>query len=132
MKWIYRLISASRTCAPNAINARGLDVDRVLEPEKQKMAYYPASMMPPSDHGDPVPLDRKAALAVKDFIETPSEALVRRAAELKNRISTFRRRLLVLQTIPASLCQTPICHQISEPVRQMFQPRYVPEPLQWS
>ena len=55
----------------------------MLEPEKQKMAYYPASMMPPSDHGDPVPLDRKAALAVKDFIETPSEALVRRAAELK-------------------------------------------------
>ncbi len=83
-KWWFDLeITDEGVVTPKGANARGLDVDRVLEPEKQKMAYYPASMMPPPDHGDPVPLDRKAALAVKEFIETRSEALVRRAAGLK-------------------------------------------------
>ena len=81
-KWWFDLeITDDGVIVPKGANQRGLDVDRVLEPDKQKMAYYPASSMPPPDHRNPFPVDRKAALAVKDFIETPAEALARRAAK---------------------------------------------------
>ncbi len=81
-KWWFDLeITEDGVVAPKGVNQRDLDLDKVLEPGKQKMAYYPANMMPPPDHGDPFPVDRKAALAAKDFIETPAEALARRAAK---------------------------------------------------
>jgi ferredoxin len=80
-KWWFDLeITEDGVVEPKGVNQRDLDLDKVLDPGKQKMAYYPASMMPPPDHGDPYPVDRKAALAAKDFLETPAEALARRAA----------------------------------------------------
>jgi reductive dehalogenase len=65
---------------PKASNERDIDPDReaLMDPAKQKMAYYPASMMPVPDVLEPQPLDRKAALAVR--LETPLEALARQAA----------------------------------------------------
>ena len=46
---------------------------------KHKIAYYPASMMPPPDAARPVPVDRKAALAAAERLETPAAALARTA-----------------------------------------------------
>lgn len=60
-------------------NRRDIDPSRVLDPSKQKMAYYHADMMPPPDAPGPVPVDRKAALAARDVIETPDEARARTA-----------------------------------------------------
>ncbi len=45
----------------------------------QKMAYYHADMMPPPNDPAPFPVDRKAAMAAKDVLETPDEARARHA-----------------------------------------------------
>ena len=58
-------------------NQRDIDPSRKLDPLKQKMAYYNADMMPPPDAPAPVVLDRKAALAAKDVIESPEQARAR-------------------------------------------------------
>jgi len=57
-----------------ATNRRDIDPARKLDPAKQKMAYYPASAMPPPDADGPVPVDRKAAMAAAAELETPDEA----------------------------------------------------------
>jgi hypothetical protein len=41
------------------------------------MAYYHASMMPPPNDPAPSPVDRKAAMAAKELLETPAEARAR-------------------------------------------------------
>ena len=43
-------------------NARDLDPDGDMAPEKQKLAIYPADMNPAPDAGEPVPVDRKEGL----------------------------------------------------------------------
>ena len=43
-------------------------------PEKQKMAFYTASMMPPPDDPEPHLVDRKKALAAGADLETPVQA----------------------------------------------------------
>jgi ferredoxin len=65
---------------PKGVNQRDLNLDHKLDPADQKMAYYHADVMPPPDAGDPVPVDRKAALKAKELLESPAEALARRAA----------------------------------------------------
>ena len=62
-----------------ATNRRDIDPSRQIDPAKQKIAYYHASMMPPPDSQGPSPVNRKAALAAKDVIETPDEARARAA-----------------------------------------------------
>ncbi|MCY4395874.1 MAG: hypothetical protein OXC10_12140 [Rhodospirillaceae bacterium] len=60
-------------------NRRDIDPSRVVDPAKQKMAYYHANMMPPPDAGGtPYPVDRKAALAAAELLETPAEAWERK------------------------------------------------------
>ncbi len=61
-----------------ATNRRDIDPARKLDPEKQKIAYYHAAMMPAPDAAQPVALDRKAGLAAAGLVETPEEALERR------------------------------------------------------
>ena len=58
-------------------NERDLDVERTVDPAKQRIAYYHASVMPPPDVTAPVPVDRKTALAAKELLETPDQAEVR-------------------------------------------------------
>ncbi len=58
-------------------NQRDIDPDRVIDPEKQKMAYYPANVMPSPENEAPEPVDRKAAMAAADLLETPKEAVKR-------------------------------------------------------
>ncbi len=62
-------------------NERELDPDRKFDATKQKIAYYNADVMPPPDAEAAVPVDRKAALMAADRLETPLEALARRATE---------------------------------------------------
>ena len=57
-----------------ATNQRDINVERYIPPEKQKIAYYHAKVMPPPDARGPYEVDRKAALAAKDLLETPDEA----------------------------------------------------------
>jgi len=61
-------------------NQRELDRGRRVDPATQKIAFYPASMMPPPDEPGPVELDRKAALAAAALLETPGQARARREA----------------------------------------------------
>ena len=60
-------------------NRRDIDPSRVVDPAKQKMAYYHANMMPaPDAAGTPHTVDRKAALAAAALLETPAEAWERK------------------------------------------------------
>ncbi len=75
--WFDHEIVDGVTIAAKGTNRRDIEPDKVMDPEKQKMAYYHASMMPPPDLLEPVPVDRKAALAAKDLLETPKQARLR-------------------------------------------------------
>jgi reductive dehalogenase len=74
--WTDLEIVEGRVVAPRGTNRRGLSPDKVLKP--QEIAYYPAAAMPPPDAKAPVPVDRKAALAVVP--EAPAAARARRRA----------------------------------------------------
>jgi reductive dehalogenase len=58
-------------------NQRDIEPDKVIDPEKQKIAYYPASAMPVPDDTNAQPVVRKQALAAAALIETPEEARAR-------------------------------------------------------
>jgi ferredoxin len=62
-----------------ATNERDIDPARKVDPAHQKMAYYHADMMPPPNDPSPHMVDRKAAMAAKDLLETPLEARIRKA-----------------------------------------------------
>ena len=62
---------------PRATNRRDIRPERRLDPAKQKIAYYNANLMPAPDAPDPVPVDRKAALAAAAVLETPAQAAAR-------------------------------------------------------
>ncbi len=64
---------------PRATNRRDIDPSRKVDAARQKVAYYHANMMPPPNAPGPVPVDRKAALAARDVIETPAVARARTA-----------------------------------------------------
>ncbi len=67
------------TAKPKGVNARGLDIEKGLGlRDTQKIAYYHANMMPPPDRLDPMKVDRKAAVAAADLLETPEGARARR------------------------------------------------------
>ena len=72
--WFDHEIVGGVTVAAKGTNQRDIEPDKKLDPAKQKMAYYHASMMPPPDVMEPVPVDRKAAMAAKDLLETPGQA----------------------------------------------------------
>ena len=61
-------------------NQRDIDYHRKLNTDKEKIAYYPASAMPPPDQKEPCPVDRKAARAAAALLETPQQARERVAA----------------------------------------------------
>jgi hypothetical protein len=71
--WTDLEIVDGKVVLPRGTNRRGLSP---AKPAKaQEIAYYPAAAMPPPDAQAPVPVDRKAALAVQP--ETPAAARAR-------------------------------------------------------
>jgi len=80
--WFDHEIVGNAVVAARATNERDIDPARTVDPAAamQKMAYYHASMMPPPNDPSPHPVDRKAALAAKELLETPAEARARHAA----------------------------------------------------
>ena len=60
-----------------ATNRRDIDPRKKVDKTGQKIAYYHASMMPPPDQPEPMAVDRRAALAASDALETPAEASAR-------------------------------------------------------
>ena len=77
-KWWLDLEVVDGVCVvPSGISQRDIDVTGSIDPDKQKMAYYPANAMPiPNDNSAQI-VDRKAALKVKDILETPAQAKAR-------------------------------------------------------
>ncbi|MGA7973567.1 MAG: reductive dehalogenase domain-containing protein, partial [Pseudolabrys sp.] len=75
--WLDHEIVNDVVVTPRATNERDIDPDRKVDPATQKMAYYHASMMPPPNDPAPSPVDRKAAMAAKELLETPAEARAR-------------------------------------------------------
>jgi reductive dehalogenase len=69
--WTDLEIVDGKVVAPQGTNRRGLAAGK--PPRAQQIAYFPAAAMPPPDAGSPVPVDRKAALAVR----LPSAAEIR-------------------------------------------------------
>ena len=61
-------------------NQRDIDPSRKVNAADQKIAYHHASMMPPPDAPGPVKVERKAALAAAELVESPAEAKARKAA----------------------------------------------------
>jgi ferredoxin len=78
--WIDHEIVGGVAVTPKATNERDIDPNRKVDPANQKMAYYHASMMPPPNDQTAHPVDRKAAMAAKDLLETPAQARTRIAA----------------------------------------------------
>ena len=72
--WFDHEIVDGVTIAAKGTNQRDIEPDKVMDPAKQKMAFYHANMMPPPDLLEPFPVDRKAALAARDLLETPQQA----------------------------------------------------------
>jgi reductive dehalogenase len=77
--WFDHEIVGGLTVTPRASNERDIDPARHVNPATamQKMAYYHANMMPPPNDPSPHVVDRKAAMAGKDVLETPTEARAR-------------------------------------------------------
>jgi reductive dehalogenase len=63
-----------------ATNARDIDPARKVDAATQKMAYYHANKMPPPNDPSQHVVDRKAAMAAKELLETPNQARARKAA----------------------------------------------------
>lgn len=80
-KWWFDLEVIDGVCVEpvKGVNRRGLNLEHRIDPEKQKMAYYPASVMPVPNDLNPQPVDRKAAMASAAELESPSEAVARRS-----------------------------------------------------
>lgn len=77
--WFDHEIVNGVTVQAKATNERDIDPDRRVDAAAQKMAYYHANMMPPPNDPAPHPVDRKAAMAAKDLLETPAQARARHA-----------------------------------------------------
>ena len=82
-KWWFdhEMVDGITVDPPKGTNERDIDPKRKVDAAKQKMAYYPANAMPPPDQPDPVPLDRKAAMAAASALETPDDARKRAASD---------------------------------------------------
>jgi ferredoxin len=75
--WFDHEVVDNVTVEPKGVNRRDIDPGRRVDAAKQKIAIYPARMMPPPDARAPVPVDRKAALAAAAQLETPAQARAR-------------------------------------------------------
>ena len=72
--WFDHEIVDGVTVEARGTNHRDISPDKTVDKVGQKIAYYHANMMPPPDQPQPMPVNRKSALAAKEFLETPTEA----------------------------------------------------------
>jgi reductive dehalogenase len=72
--WLDHELINGIAVAPKGTNQRDIDPRRKVDPANQKMAVYPASMMPPPNELGPVEVDRKAAMAAVELLEMPAQA----------------------------------------------------------
>ncbi|HHG84605.1 MAG TPA: hypothetical protein ENJ82_07640 [Bacteroidetes bacterium] len=74
-------VKAENYCdTPKQTNRKMIRPDRIVDPEKQKIAHYPASVIPAPDHEGPCPTDRKAGLVFAENAESVEQAVARRKA----------------------------------------------------
>jgi len=76
-KWWLDLEIVDGICVTprKGVNERDLDLDRNIDPDTQKIAYYNANVMPPpNSYGMTVFPNRKEAIAAAAVLETPDEA----------------------------------------------------------
>ncbi|HIB81078.1 MAG TPA: Fe-S protein [Gammaproteobacteria bacterium] len=80
-KWWFDLEVIDNVCVDpvKGVNQRELNLEHEVDPTKQKIAYYLASMMPVPNNLESQVVDRKAALAKACEIESPTSALERKA-----------------------------------------------------
>jgi ferredoxin len=80
-KWWFDLEVIDGVCVEpvKGVNQRDLNLDRSVDPAKQKMAYHTANLMPAPNDLNPQPAARKAALAMAAELETPAQASARHA-----------------------------------------------------
>ena len=78
-KWWFDLEVVDGVCVEpvKGISQRDLNLEHKIDPAKQKMAYYPANMMPVPNDLRPQPVDRKKAMAEAAHLETPKDAAER-------------------------------------------------------
>ena len=78
-KWWFDLEVVDGVCvAPvKGVSQRDLNLEHKIDPEKQKMAYYQAHMMPVPNDLRPQPVNRKLAMAEAEVLETPEQAAAR-------------------------------------------------------
>ena len=78
-KWWFDLEVLDDVCVTpvKGVSQRDLDVSHRIDPAKQKMAYYPASMMPVPNDLEAQVVDRKAAMAMGVVLESPITAAIR-------------------------------------------------------
>ena len=72
--WLDHEIVNGIAVAPKGTNQRDIDPSRKVDPANQKMAVYHANMMPPPNELGAVEVDRKAAMAAMNVVETPPQA----------------------------------------------------------
>lgn len=78
-KWWFDMEVLDDVCVEpvKGVSERELNLDKIIDPAKQKMAYYPAAMMPVPNDLTPQPTDRKAAMAIGEVFESPITAAIR-------------------------------------------------------
>ncbi|MBT4688319.1 MAG: Fe-S protein [Rhodospirillaceae bacterium] len=78
-KWWFDMEVLDDVCVEpvKGVSERDLNLDKIVDPAKQKMAYYPAAMMPVPNDLTPQPTDRKAAMAIGEVMESPITAAIR-------------------------------------------------------
>ncbi len=63
---------------PDGANRKMIQPDKTFDPANQRIAYYPASVVPPPIHEGPFPADRKQGLKFAEEAETVEQAVERR------------------------------------------------------
>jgi len=76
--WLdLEIIDGASVIPPKGVNQRDLNLDHKIDPAAQKMAYYPANVMPAGNKMTPEPVDRKAGMKAREILETPAQARAR-------------------------------------------------------
>ena len=78
-KWWFDLEVVDDVCVEplKGVSHRDLNLSHKIDPYKQNMAYYLANMMPVPNNLNSQPVDRKAAVAMGQVLESPITAAIR-------------------------------------------------------